>query len=241
MDMPSQENKIWFAVSMLLIGVIVGFTAAKLTESPVGNAPTPTAQGGGAQSSPSAPKPPEYSDIKAIDPKEDHIQGSANAPISIIEYSDLQCPYCARVHPTLKQVLSQYTGKVNWVFRHYPLSFHPYAQKAAEATECAAEQGGDEKFWAMVDTIFEKGADTAKLEEYAKAIGLKENAFAECLKSGKYASKTSEMMQSGSKVGVRGTPASLIVNHVTKKVVFVSGAQPFDSFKTTIDTLLSGK
>lgn len=227
----------WFGIAMVLIGIVVGFSGAKMSSTPIGGKlPAPAAQ----QPSPTPPADPvpAYSDITAVDPATDHIRGDANATISIVEYSDLECPFCARVHPTLKQLLADYPGKVNWVFRHYPLSFHANAQKAAEATECAAELGGNDKFWAMTDIIYEKGADNAKLGDYAKEIGLNQTTFKKCLDSGKYASKTAEMMQSGSKAGVQGTPGNLILNNSTKQVKVVSGAQPIQNFKTAIDALL---
>jgi len=170
--------------------------------------------------------------------KTDHIRGPASAPVAIIEYSDLECPYCARVHPTIKAALDAYPGQVKWIYRHYPLSFHANAQKAAEATECAAEQGGNDKFWAMTDMIYEKGADTPQLATYAKDIGLNVSTFTTCLDSGKFADTISSMMQGGSKAGIRGTPGTIIVNVQNKKVKLVSGAQPLDNFKAAIDAVL---
>lgn len=234
-----QETKLWFGLAMVLIGVIVGFAGAKLTGTPVGKAPDVPAAG--AQPTPAAPPEdpvPTYTDIQAVDTATDHIRGDKNATITIIEYSDLECPFCARVHPTIKQVIADYDGKVNWVFRHFPLSFHPNAEKAAEATECAAEQGGNDKFWAMADMIYEKGSDNTQLETYAKDIGLKVPAFKTCMTSGKFAAKISAMEQSGTKAGIRGTPGNLIVNHTTKQVKVVSGAQPLANFKTAIDALV---
>jgi len=222
---------------MVLIGIVVGFSAAKMSSTPIGGkVPTPTAQ----QPTPTPPADPvpAYADIAPVDPATDHIRGDANAIITIVEYSDLECPFCARVHPTIRQALADYPGQVNWVYRHYPLSFHANAQKAAEATECAAELGGNDKFWALVDMIYEKGSDVAKLGDYAKEIGLNQTAFKTCLDSGKYATKTAEMMQSGTKAGVQGTPGNLIINHTSKKVQVVSGAQPIASFKAAIDALL---
>jgi len=228
----------WFGISMVLIGIVVGFAGSRMTGLPVGKTPTaPTA----AQPTPSAPEEdpvPAFSDIQAIDTSTDHLRGSADATITILEYSDLECPFCARVHPTIQQVLKDYGDKVNWVFRHYPLSFHANAQKAAEATECAAELGGNDKFWAMVDMIYEKGSDITQLGTYAKNIGLNQTAFQTCVDSGKYATKTAEMLQSGTKAGIQGTPGNLIINNKTKKVAVVSGAQPLANFKTAIDGLL---
>jgi len=90
-----------------------------------------------------------------VDPvtEKDHIQGSADAPVVIIEYSDTECPFCQRYYETLKQVISSNKDKVAWVYRHFPLDMHPRARKEAEALECAAELGGNEKFWEYMDMI----------------------------------------------------------------------------------------
>jgi protein-disulfide isomerase len=237
---PQKDMKLWFGISMVLIGVIVGFTAAKISGTSVGGVPgIPTAQKSSQPTAPTAPQAPvaNFDSIKPIDAN-DHIRGTAGATITILEYSDLECPFCARVHPTTNQLLADYNGKVNLVFRHFPLSFHQNAQKAAEATECAAELGGNDKFWAMTDMIFEKGADNTQLASYAKAIGLNESAFTKCLDSGKQASNVSAQQQSGASAGVQGTPHNFIINNKTKKVSVVSGAQPIANFKTAIDALL---
>ncbi|MDD4627956.1 MAG: DsbA family protein [Candidatus Peribacteraceae bacterium] len=238
---PQKDLKLWFGISMILIGVIVGFTAAKISGTSIGSVPgIPTAQRSSQPTAPTAPPAAPTVSYENIDPitANDHVRGTANANITILEYSDMECPFCARVHPTMEQLLKDYGGKVNWVFRHFPLSFHPNAQKAAEATECAAELGGNDKFWEMTDMIYEKGSDNTQLAVYAKAIGLNEAAFTKCVDSGKYATKVSDMMQTGSKAGVQGTPGSLIINNKTKKVSMVSGAQPIANFKTAIDALL---
>lgn len=228
----------WFGISMVLVGIVVGFAATKMTGAPLGKTPDPTpTQPTPTPTAPAEDPVPAFSDIKAVDDT-DHVRGDKNAEITLIEYSDLECPFCARVHPTLEQVLTDYDSKVNWVFRHYPLSFHPTAQKAAEGSECAAELGGNDKFWAFVDMVYEKGSDLTKLGTYAKDIGLNQTAFQKCVDSGKYATKTADMMQTGVTAGVQGTPGNILINNKTKKVAVVSGAQPLANFKTAIDGLL---
>lgn len=235
---PQQETKMWFGISMLLIGMVVGFGGSKLSGTAAVNPKAPTAQVQPTPAAPEADPIPSFDSIQAVDPATDHIRGNADATITILEYSDLECPFCARVHPTIAQLVEQYGDDVNWVYRHYPLSFHQNAQKAAEATECAAELGGNDKFWALVDMIYEKGSDNTQLGAYAKAIGLNQTTFQKCVDSGKYATKTADMMQSGSKAGIQGTPGNLIINNKTKKVAVVSGAQPLQNFKDAIDGLL---
>ena len=84
----------------------------------------------------------------------DHVRGDRNAPIVMIEYSDYECPFCSRFHPTMKQVMQEYEGQIAWAYRHFPLSFHPYAQVLAEGSECVAELGGNDAFWEFTDAIY---------------------------------------------------------------------------------------
>ncbi len=168
---------------------------------------------------------------------DDPVEGDPNAPVTIIEFSDFQCPYCGRFfNQTLPQIREEYinTGKVKLVYRDYPLNFHQYAQKAAEAGECAHEQG---MFWEMHDVLFEKqnewenvGED--KFKEYASELGLDTTQFNDCLDSGKYKDEVQADFSEGSAAGVRGTPAFFINGQL------LSGAQPFSAFQAVIDPLL---
>lgn len=115
--------------------------------------------------------------VRAVS-NEDHVLGDRNAPVKLIEFSDLECPFCKRFHPTAKQVVTEYAGKVALVYRHFPLdSLHAKARKEAEATECANEQGGNDKFWAYMDRLFDvtpsnDGLDLAELPKIAAFVGL---------------------------------------------------------------------
>lgn len=122
--------------------------------------------------------------------KRDHIYGDPEAKISLIEYSDFECPFCKTFHANPKQVVDAFEGKVNWVYRHYPLQFHnPGAQKQAEASECAAELGGNGAFWKFTNLIYErtnsngKGFPLDNLVPLAKEVGLEKGAFQTCLDS----------------------------------------------------------
>lgn len=168
---------------------------------------------------------------------DDPIKGNKNAPITIIEFSDYQCPFCTRAEPTIKQVLETYKDKVRFIYRDFPLGFHQYAQKAAEASECADEQG---KFWEYHDLLFEKQSEWSsegitKLKEYALNLGLDAKQFNECLDSGKMASEVQKDFNDGQQAGVSGTPAFFINGRL------VSGAQPFSAFKQVIDEELNKK
>lgn len=174
---------------------------------------------------------------------DDHIRGNKNAEITIIEYSDLECPFCKRFHPTLQQILLDYSGKVRWVYRHFPLtSLHSKAPKEAEATECAAELGGNDKFWAYIDRLYEvtpsnNGLDLEQLPQIAQEVGLNRQKFEECLDSGKYAQHVQEDYQDAISAGGSGTPYSIVIDSQGNTLPF-SGALPYSSVKQIIDSVL---
>ena len=187
-------------------------------------------------------------DVRRVSSDRDHIFGNPDAPISLIEYSDFECPFCKRFHPTAKQVVKAYGGQVNWVYRHFPLNFHnPGAQKQAEASECANELGGSDVFWKFTDAIYArtksngKGFALSKLVPLATEIGLDGEQFQTCLDSGKFAARVQEDFTEGSKVGITGTPGNILLNNQTGEARLKSGAQPFAAFKTDIDEMLAVK
>ncbi len=162
------------------------------------------------------------------------IKGPANAPVTIIAFSDFQCPFCSRVVPTLKQIEDTYKGKVRIAFRNFPLGFHDKAQLAAEASLAANEQG---KFWQMHDKLFEnqQQLDRPSLEKYAADLGLNMGKFKAALDSGKFKDQVAKDTAQGTSVGITGTP-SFVVNGE-----LLVGAQPFEKFKTAIDGALAAK
>lgn len=172
-------------------------------------------------------------DVPAVT-ADDNAIGPDDAKITLIEYSDFECPYCQKHQETLEQILEEYGDDVRLVFRHFPLSFHANARSAALAAECAAEQG---KFWEMHDLIFEANVNgemgTDQWKDYAKDLGLNTGKFNECLDSEKYAEKINEQMQDGMAAGVRGTPATFVNGGM------VSGALPYDTFKQILDQELA--
>lgn len=163
----------------------------------------------------------------------DHKRGGVNAPVTVVEYSDFECPFCATHVSTIAQLETTYGEDIQIVYRHYPLSFHTNAQKAAEASECAAEQG---QFWEMHDRLFEMNtAVTLSVENYKSAageIGLAQSQFDSCLDSGKYSQRVQDDIDGGALLGVQGTPATFVNGEL------ISGAQPFDSFAEVIDGIL---
>ncbi len=173
----------------------------------------------------------EYVEVSADD---DTVKGDPNAPVTIIEFSDYECPFCTRFwSDTLPQITKEYidTGKVKHVYRDFPLGFHTSAQKAAEASECAGDQ---DMYWEMHDKLYKNNNALAvsDLKGYAAELGLDTDAFNTCLDSGKYEDEVKSDMADGEAAGVTGTPGFFING---KKLV---GAQPFSAFKQIIDTEL---
>jgi protein-disulfide isomerase len=161
-------------------------------------------------------------------------KGPANAPIQVIEFSDFQCPFCQRAHPTVQQVLSTYGDRVKLVYRHFPLQGHPAARPAAEASACAAEQN---QFWQYHDRLFDNPAKlgTSDLKQHAVELRLDTTRFNACVDSRKYKDLVDADMKEGEALGVNGTPAFFINGRL------ISGAQPFDVFKRIIDEELDNR
>jgi protein-disulfide isomerase len=159
-------------------------------------------------------------------------KGPADAPVTLVEFSDFECPYCSRMTETLHQVTEKYGDKVRLVFRQYPLAMHANAQKAAEASLCAHEQG---QFWAMHDLLFEeqKSLTVADLKEKAARLGLDSTSFDVCLDEGRTAAQVNEDLQAGARAGVSGTPAVFVNGK------FFSGAQPLEAISGAIDEELA--
>ncbi|MEM7819740.1 MAG: DsbA family protein [Candidatus Aenigmatarchaeota archaeon] len=167
----------------------------------------------------------------APQPYKEHFLGSENASIIIVEYSDFQCSACRSAYPVVKQVIDTYGNKIKFVYKHFPLTqIHPYAQKAAEASECAADQ---EKFWEYYTKLFEgTSLSTKTLKNYAKELNLDTDKFDLCLDSGAMYSRVKENFDEGRVLGVEGTPTFFING---EKIV---GLIPFSKFKEIIDTKL---
>jgi len=156
------------------------------------------------------------------------VRGNPKAPVTIVEFSDFQCPYCARARPSVARVRAVYGDAVRFVFRHFPLGFHDQAEKAGEAAACAGEQG---KFWEMHDRLWANSGklQPADLKDHAAALGLDATAFGTCLDTGRYASLLQDDIAAGARYGVSGTPAFFINGRP------LVGAQPFDAFAQVID------
>jgi protein-disulfide isomerase len=233
----NSTNSPWFAVSMGLLGIIIGFSIGSTgwlsssTGTAIANVPTPDA--------PTAPTPAPAADVPEVT-GDDHVRGNPNAKVTVVEYSDIECPFCKRHHPTLVQLLDLYGDDVNWVYRHFPLSsIHPNAQKAAEATECVASLKKD-AFWPYLDALI--AAPALGEDAYvtaAKAQGVNEAAFRDCLTSGKFAQLVTDQQNGGAGAGVQGTPANFIIDNDSGDAVTIDGAAPLSNFQSAIDAILN--
>lgn len=170
-------------------------------------------------------------DESAITEK-DHMRGNSEAPVTIIEYSDFQCPFCSRFHPTVQQILDDYPEKIRWVYRHFPLDqIHAQARPAAEASECAWEQKGDDGFWEFTDLLFENQSRLGEslYKELAGNLGFNMDQFNNCFSSRKYKDKVEADYQEGIKAGVRGTPGSFVNGKS------IPGAVPYETLKAAVE------
>src|SRR3989338_1745810 len=227
----------WGVAGVALIGLVVFAANGSVFQVGTGDAnnnANPTVIPSQQQPTAVQPTPEPAGDISKIPPvtDADYIRGAKNAKITMIEYSDFQCPFCSRHKPTLDKVLADYDGQVRLIYRHFPLtSIHPQAQKSAEASECAGEQG---KFWEMHDELFANQTDLAieSLKRYARNIsGINGSQFDQCLDSGKYASKINQQAAEAQAGGITGTPGTFVGSELVK------GAYPYDTFKQIIDAM----
>ncbi|OGN27938.1 MAG: hypothetical protein A3A33_04230 [Candidatus Yanofskybacteria bacterium RIFCSPLOWO2_01_FULL_49_25] len=235
---PPSRPFLTMPLALVIAGVLIAgsiiYTKTPGTSGPVKPTPTPR--------------------VSIVLTDQDNIQGDSNAPVTIVEYSDFQCPFCrVAFRATLPGLLQEYvaTGKAKLVYRHFPLSsIHPMAGKAAEASQCAAEQG---KFWEMHDAIFNKQSamnpaelqdpqqtitvkyTLANLKQWARGVVPNLTTFNACLDSGKYATRVQDDTKSGAGLGVQGTPTFFI-----NGLIF-EGAVPFDSLKPVIEAELAKK
>lgn len=230
-------------VQVLLVGaLVIGsfflgslFTKVQILEKGIGSAAPANAPAAAApQAAPVAPKLTNT----------DHIRGDKKAKIALVEYSDLECPFCKTFHVTAQKIVDDYKGKVMWVYRHYPLSFHVNAQKEAEASECVSELGGEDAFWKFIDAIYDRttsngtGFALEKLGPLAAEVGVSQAKFQDCLDSGKFAQKVKDQEAQGAKEGVNGTPGNILLDPKTGKTQVIPGAIPFDQIKPMIDDML---
>lgn len=161
--------------------------------------------------------------------------------ITIVEYSDTECPFCKRYHATLQQTLENYDGQVRWAYKHLPLtSLHPKAQREALATECAADQG---KFWEYLDLMMERtpsnnGLEDTELFTIADDLSLDRSAFDDCLENETAADRVAADSAEAQTLGGRGTPYSVVIDNEGNILDVIEGALPYESVATVLDSYL---
>lgn len=220
------------ALAILIAGGTISLPGIKKDQT--NNQPAPQ-----ATLSPT-PAPP----IKPVS-ENDHLKGKKDAKVMMVEYSDLECPFCKKFHQAALQAMGSYKAdELAWVFRHFPLDqLHSKARKESEATECAKDLGGEEVFWKMLDKIYEvtpsnNGLNLDDLPKLASQANLDSAKFKTCLDSGKYADKVENYIQEAIKAGIQGTPTVFLLNTKTGKFTPVPRAVFYEDLKTAIDALL---
>lgn len=246
----SQSRFTYILVGLLVIAsFLIGSFWTKiqvLEKGSITGAGAQTGTGGNnnAGTNTAAAQPPAQKAAKKPElTSDDRIRGNKNAKVALIEYSDMECPFCKRFHPTMQQVMKEYGDKVKWVYRDYPLDFHANAQKEAEAGWCISELGGNDAFWKYTDVLFERttsngtGFALDKLGPLAKELGVDQTKFQNCLDIGKYTQKVKDQMAKGTEEGVSGTPGTIILT-AKGDTQLIPGALPFEQIKPMIDAAL---
>ncbi len=174
----------------------------------------------------------------------DHVLGSPNAPITIIEFSDIDCPFCQTFHATMERITDEYgkDGQVAWVYRHFPLDqLHPNARAKAESSECVASLGGNDAFWAYLKILFERSDETlADLPAIAASVGVNQTAFNTCVSEDRFAARVVADGDAAIAAGGRGTPYSVVLT-ADGDTFPINGAQPYEVVKQVIDTILASQ
>lgn len=226
----------WGVALVSIIGLIFVLVGSQPTENKNTNTNTANVNSNFNANINTNPTPPEAAaDVSKLTSvlAQAQSEGPANAKVTLIEVSDFQCPYCQRHVATMEQIMKDYAGKVRRVWINFPLtSIHTYAEKAAEAAECAGDQG---KFWEMHDKIFtnQSAITVDDLKGYAKDLGLNTVKFNSCLDDSKFASKIQQQTTAAQAAGVTGTPGTFVNGELVK------GAYPFETFKQLIDAELA--
>ncbi|MFB6241106.1 MAG: DsbA family protein [Gemmatimonadota bacterium] len=217
MTLPDRRH--WF----LAAGLVLGFAAGFLTAREL--APNPGERGGGKASGTGSP-----ASVRSA--SERPSRGPEDAPVTVVEFTDYECPFCRRYYrQTYHRLLDAYEGEIRYVVRNFPLSIHPNARKAAEAAECAHNQG---RFWDYHDHLFEHAdaLEPADLKRYARELGLDGARFDRCLESGKESGTVESDLAAGRRLGIQGTPTFFVNGRP------LVGAQPFTAFRAAIDRAL---
>lgn len=233
-------------IIILIMAFVLGFMSGSLwTENRMlrggaGNTKLAADNTAAAEAAAAEAAKKQLEQVPAFDPDKDLYRGNKDAKVVMIEYSDFECPFCNRFHPTMLEVMEKYGDQVAWVYRHFPLSFHPNAAPLAEASECVAAYGGNDAFWKFTDEVYEKmadgsiyGADATKktvtvdmMVSVAQAAGANANQVRSCLNNKEMSQKVKDSQAGGTKAGVTGTPGTIIISE-KGGFEMVPGALPF--------------
>ncbi len=175
----------------------------------------------------------------------DHFLGDRSAPVKIVEYAEVECPYCKKLQPILLRILSEYNGKVSFVYRHFPLTIHPKSFTEATALECVAEDGGDEKFFRYLDKLYaaspsNNNIDLAILPRIAEEMGIQEETFSKCLASDRYRARILRDVETGIGLNVDSVPHLIVVAPDGKEFVF-SKSPSYAALRAVIETAFGEK
>lgn len=215
---PAEESQMGTPIAIVIAGALV---AAAVYFSGSGQGPEPRAPQAG----------PSKVDVVAVSPA-DHIYGDPNAPVKIIEYSDLECPFCKRFHETMKQVVADSDGQVAWVYRNFPLAqLHPNAQALAEAAECVASVAGNEAYWKFLDALFTIAPlntpfPMAELDTAITQVTTLAPVKA-CMTAGTHRAKIEKEVQDAIASGGNGTPHNILIDK-KGNTSLIAGAQPYE-------------
>lgn len=208
--------------------------------------------GGGAPAGSDTPtqvvdnQPQQNGDIEAINPvdENDHIKGSLDAKIKIVEYSDFDCPYCSRFHDVMNSIVEKHAGEVAWIYRQFPLEqLHPQAPAVALASECVADIGGNDAFWKFTDSYFatrgagDKTAHDVLVPKLVTEAGVAQADFTDCFNGQKFAQEVQDDMSNAFETGGRGTPWSILIGPSGKKYP-INGALPESAVEQLIQVAL---
>lgn len=231
-------------IALIVIGIVLfiaGFFLGKLWQE------NQSLKQGGTQPTAQAPAgdtgPTQETLSKAQAPqKDDHTVGASNPKVVLVEYSDFECPFCNRFHPTTKQIIAEYPEDVALVYRHYPLSFHALAQKSAETSECVAKAGGNDAFWKYADFIFAQQADGIAMtqdliDKSVTESGVDAGAVKTCVDSGEMTAKVTAQLAEGQAAGIQGTPGTIVFTKDGAQEL-IGGALPYEQVKAVIEKYL---
>lgn len=189
------------------------------------------------------PKTAEAAPVPAVTDA-DHRLGSANAKLTLVEYSDMECPYCGDFHPVLKQLVGEMGADVAWVYRHFPLTqIHQNALPAALASECVAQAKGEAAFWAFADAAFaqQQNLGILALEGLAQAQGMSKEDLASCMGKEETVAKIQAQFSDAVAAGGKGTPFTVILDAKGKQVATLPGTMPYAQLKAQVEALLAAQ